>query len=293
MVTSRLSEISGTSSSMPNNCRIRAVSACHLVSPWYTTRRQRFRRISAVRPSPISKPISPGCMKNSRSARADIGARNTTRAVKPPAGRRCSPATGNKAIPRWHIRSRGRTSRVGPRSRPRPQSRFGHPGPAGPSRAGWCWVRARQTGPSIDRAPPQPHFPQRDRLERRSLSRVVRSDEDDRVAQLDLRAGEAFEVANRQFGQHVRGSLTCWAGCREKGRTGPAPRNGSIRLNACSGQMLDVSLDINKDIGYIDEAEPLEGIKRGLADVDAGRVTPLEKFEKDFRKKHGIPRRSR
>jgi hypothetical protein len=29
----------------------------------------------------ISKPISPGCMKNSRSARADIGARNTTRAV--------------------------------------------------------------------------------------------------------------------------------------------------------------------------------------------------------------------
>ena len=59
------------------------------------------------------------------------------------------------------------------------------------------------------------------------------------------------------------------------------------------GNMLDVSLDINKDIGYIDEAEPLEGIKRGLADVDAGRVTPLEKFEKDFRKKHGIPRRSR
>ena len=57
--------------------------------------------------------------------------------------------------------------------------------------------------------------------------------------------------------------------------------------------MLDVSLDINKDIGYIDEAEALEGIKRGLADVDAGRVTPLEKFEKDFRKKHGIPRRSR
>ena len=64
-------------------------------------------------------------------------------------------------------------------------------------------------------------------------------------------------------------------------------------MNACSGQYAGRSLDINKDIGYIDEAEPLEGIKRGLADVDAGRVTPLEKFEKDFRKKHGIPRRSR
>ena len=33
----------------------------------------------------------------------------------------------------------------------------------------------------------------------------------------------------------------------------------------------------------IDEMEALEGIKRGLADVDAGRVTPLKKFEKDFR----------
>jgi hypothetical protein len=40
-------------------------------------------------------------------------------------------------------------------------------------------------------------------------------------------------------------------------------------------------------------AEAVEGTKRALADVDAGRVTTLEKFEKDFRKKHGIPRRSR
>jgi len=39
--------------------------------------------------------------------------------------------------------------------------------------------------------------------------------------------------------------------------------------------------------------EALEGIKEGLADVEAGRVTPLEKFEKDFRKRHAIPRRSR
>jgi predicted transcriptional regulator len=47
-----------------------------------------------------------------------------------------------------------------------------------------------------------------------------------------------------------------------------------------------------KDIVYIDEAEAIAGIKRGLADVEAARVTPLEEFEKDFRKKHGIPRRS-
>ena len=58
-------------------------------------------------------------------------------------------------------------------------------------------------------------------------------------------------------------------------------------------QSQDVSLVTNQDIVGIDEAEALEGIKRGLADVDGGRVTPIEKFEKDFRKRHGIPRRSR
>jgi phosphoribosylamine-glycine ligase len=43
----------------------------------------------------------------------------------------------------------------------------------------------------------------------------------------------------------------------------------------------------------IDELETLEGIKRGLADVKAGRVTSAKNFAKEFRKKHGIPRRSR
>jgi hypothetical protein len=42
----------------------------------------------------------------------------------------------------------------------------------------------------------------------------------------------------------------------------------------------------------IDEVETLEGIKRGLADVKAGRVTSVEHFEKEFRKKHSIPRQS-
>jgi predicted transcriptional regulator len=43
----------------------------------------------------------------------------------------------------------------------------------------------------------------------------------------------------------------------------------------------------------LDELETIEGIKRGLADLAAGRVTSVENFEKGFRKKHGIPRRSR
>jgi hypothetical protein len=39
--------------------------------------------------------------------------------------------------------------------------------------------------------------------------------------------------------------------------------------------------------------EALEGIQRGLADVEARRVTPLKKFETEFRKKRGLPSRSR
>jgi prevent-host-death family protein len=43
----------------------------------------------------------------------------------------------------------------------------------------------------------------------------------------------------------------------------------------------------------IDELESLAGIKRGLKDVAAGRVTPLKQFEKGFRSKHGLSGRSR
>jgi len=47
-----------------------------------------------------------------------------------------------------------------------------------------------------------------------------------------------------------------------------------------------------KLLDRLDELQAFEGIKRGLADVDAGRVAPVEDFEKEFRKKHRIPRRS-
>jgi PHD/YefM family antitoxin component YafN of YafNO toxin-antitoxin module len=43
----------------------------------------------------------------------------------------------------------------------------------------------------------------------------------------------------------------------------------------------------------VDELEALDGIKRGLADVEAGRVKPLKEFEKEFRKRHGLPGRPR
>jgi PHD/YefM family antitoxin component YafN of YafNO toxin-antitoxin module len=48
-----------------------------------------------------------------------------------------------------------------------------------------------------------------------------------------------------------------------------------------------------KLLDHVDELEALEGIKRGLADVDAGRVTPLREFEQEFRTRRGLPSRPR
>lgn len=64
-------------------------------------------------------------------------------------------------------------------------------------------------------------------------------------------------------------------------------------MPANKGRTPDINLGMNEDLACIDEAEALEGIRRGLADVEAGRVRPLEEFENSFRKKHAIRRRSR
>ncbi len=38
--------------------------------------------------------------------------------------------------------------------------------------------------------------------------------------------------------------------------------------------------------------ETRAAIRRGLADIDAGRVRPFEEFDREFRAKHGLPLRS-
>jgi prevent-host-death family protein len=43
----------------------------------------------------------------------------------------------------------------------------------------------------------------------------------------------------------------------------------------------------------VDTLDALEGIRRGLADVEAGRVTPLREFEAEFRRGHGLSSRPR
>lgn len=37
-----------------------------------------------------------------------------------------------------------------------------------------------------------------------------------------------------------------------------------------------------------EEQESLQGIREGLADVEAGRTKSIEEFDRDFRKRHGI-----
>ena len=74
---------------------------------------------------------------------------------------------------------------------------------------------------------------------------------------------------------------------RESGRPLVLTINGKAEL------VVQDAAAYQKVLDHTDELEALEGIKRGLADVKGGRVTPLEKFEREFRKKHGLSRRSR
>jgi prevent-host-death family protein len=66
-----------------------------------------------------------------------------------------------------------------------------------------------------------------------------------------------------------------------------------LTINGKAELVVQDAAAYQKLLERVDEMEALDGIKRGLADVESGRVTPLKKFEKDFRTKRGIPSRSR
>jgi prevent-host-death family protein len=74
---------------------------------------------------------------------------------------------------------------------------------------------------------------------------------------------------------------------RESGRPVVLTINGKAEIVVQDAASYQALLD------QLDELQALEGIKSGLADVKAGRVTSVEDFENAFRKKHRIPRRSR
>jgi prevent-host-death family protein len=101
--------------------------------------------------------------------------------------------------------------------------------------------------------------------------------------------GRTLDIANdiRSLSDFKRNSREFLEQMRETGNPVVLTINGKAEV------VVQDAASYQRMLSYIDEMEALEGIKRGLANVEAGRVTPLEKFEKDFRKKHAIPRRSR
>ena len=66
-----------------------------------------------------------------------------------------------------------------------------------------------------------------------------------------------------------------------------------LTINGKAEMVVQDALSYQRLLNRLDELEALEGIQRGLADVEAGRVTPLGQFEKEFRQKRGLPNRAR
>lgn len=93
----------------------------------------------------------------------------------------------------------------------------------------------------------------------------------------DIRSLSDFKRNTSEFLDQMRGS----------GRPVVLTVNGKAEL------VVQDALSYQKLLDRVDELEALEGIQRGLADVEAGRVTPLRQFEKEFREKRGLPGRSR
>ena len=66
-----------------------------------------------------------------------------------------------------------------------------------------------------------------------------------------------------------------------------------LTINGKAELVVQDALSYQKLLDRVDELEAIERIKRGLADVEAGRVPPLRQFEREFRKTRGLPSRSR
>ena len=85
----------------------------------------------------------------------------------------------------------------------------------------------------------------------------------------DIRSLSDFKRHTGEFLQQMRGS----------GHAVVLTINGKAEL------VVQDAVSYQRLVERIDELEAIEGIKRGLAGVAAGRVTPLKRFEKEFRAK--------
>ena len=66
-----------------------------------------------------------------------------------------------------------------------------------------------------------------------------------------------------------------------------------LTINGKAELVVQDAASYQKLLDRVDALEALDSIKLGLADVEAGRVTPLRQFESEFRAQRGLPSRSR
>jgi PHD/YefM family antitoxin component YafN of YafNO toxin-antitoxin module len=78
--------------------------------------------------------------------------------------------------------------------------------------------------------------------------------------------------------------------------TGRMRRSGHpvvLTINGKAELVVQDAASYQKLLDRIDELEALDGIRRGLADVEEDRVTPVKEFAREFRKSRGLSSRSR
>ena len=66
-----------------------------------------------------------------------------------------------------------------------------------------------------------------------------------------------------------------------------------LTINGKAELVVQDAASYQKLLNRVDELEAIEGIQRGVADRQAGQVTPLREFESEFRAKRGLPSRAR
>jgi len=66
-----------------------------------------------------------------------------------------------------------------------------------------------------------------------------------------------------------------------------------LTINGKAEMVVQDAKSYQRLLDEIDGLQTLEGIKRGRADVAAGRVTSLDDFERTLRARKAVPRRSR
>ena len=71
---------------------------------------------------------------------------------------------------------------------------------------------------------------------------------------------------------------------RETGRPVVLTINGKAELIVQEAQSYQKLLDL------VDRLETIEGVKRGIQDVNEGKTRPLAEFDAEMREKYGIPR---